>query len=194
MSKTFLLKPHSPDAADIPRLTRAVSDTRDHILGPPDAAVTLVEYGDFECPYCRQANLVLAALLESIPRDVRLVFRHFPLSQIHPHAQQAAEAAEAAGAQGRFWEMHELLYENQGALEEADLSEYAAQIGLDLPRFVRDLASGAFTARVREDFLSGVASGANGTPTFFIDDVRYDGPWDLESLGHLVLKSARRRA
>lgn len=194
MSKTPKSMSHVPVAVDIPRLTRAVSDKRDHIIGPADAAVTLVEYGDFECPHCRQASLILDTLLESTPRDVRLVFRHSPLSQIHPHAQQAAEAAEAAGAQGRFWEMHELLFENQDALDEADLSEYAAQVGLDLPRFVRDLASGAFKDRVREDFLSGVASGVNGTPTFFIDDVRYDGPWDLESLGRLVAASAGRRA
>lgn len=193
MSKTSKSRLHVPVAVDIPRLTRAVSDKGDHILGSPDAAVTLVEYGDFECPHCRQASLILDTLLESTPRDLRLVFRHFPLSQIHPHAQQAAEAAEAAGAQGRFWEMHELLFENQDALEGADLSEYAGQIGLDLPRFVRDLASGAFKDRVREDFLSGVASGVNGTPTFFIDDVRYDGPWDLESLGRLVATIAGRQ-
>lgn len=193
MSKSPMSKPHVPDSADIPRLSRPVSNTRDHIVGPPDAAVTLVEYGDFECPYCRQANFVLGALLQRHPQDLRFVFRHFPLSQIHPHAQRAAEAAEAAGAQGQFWEMHELIYENQDALSDADLAEYATQLGLDLPRFVRDLASGAFRDSVRDDFLSGVASGVNGTPSFFINELRYDGPWDLESLDSVVRTSAGSR-
>jgi protein-disulfide isomerase len=115
------------------------------------------------------------------------------LSQIHPYAKRAAEAAEAAGAQGQFWEMHEILYANQDALDDADLAEYAAQIGLDLPRFIRDLASGAFKDRVQEDFLSGVVSGVNGTPSFFINELRYDGPWDLASLEHVVRSSAGSR-
>jgi len=159
-----------------------VSEERDHIRGAPSAAVTLVEYGDFECPYCGQAHYVLNDLMARLGDDVRLVFRHFPLTQIHPHAQRAAEASEAAGAQGKFWEYHDTLYENQDALEDEDLAEYAQGLDLDLAMFLRELASGMYVDRVREDFTSGVRSGVNGTPTFFINGRRHDGPWDLESL------------
>jgi len=109
--------------------------------------------------------------------NLRFVFRHFPLSEAHPHAQRAAEAAEAAGAQGHFWEMHDLLFHNQDALEDADLLAYAAQIGIDAQRVARELAAGTYAKRVRDDFRGGVRSGVNGTPTFFINGVRYDGNW-----------------
>jgi protein-disulfide isomerase len=166
---------------------------RDHIRGPESAPVTLVEYGDYECPYCGQAYWVIREL-ERLEGDVmRFVFRNFPLATIHPHAERAAEAAEAAGAQGKFWEMHDTLYEHQQALEDEDLLQYAAAIGLDLPRFARELREGVHQARVREDFLSGVRSGVNGTPTFFINDVRHDGPWDLDTLFAAVENAARRR-
>jgi len=167
---------------DEPMLTLPVSAQRDHILGSSKARITLLEFGDFECPHCREAHFVLKDLMEQGSNLVRLVYRHFPLTQVHPHSQRAAEAAEAAGAQGRFWEMHDLLFENQDALDDYDLVTYASALGLDLARFRLELLQGTHTSRVREDFLAGVRSGVKGTPTFFIDGRRYDGPWDLESL------------
>jgi protein-disulfide isomerase len=164
------------------QLTLPVSEERDHIRGPASAGVTLVEYGDLECPHCGRAHYVLNELLAEFPEDVRLVFRHFPLAQVHPHAQRAAEASEAAGAQGQFWEMHDVLFENQDALDDESLAEYAQELDLDLVIFLRDLNAGVYTERVREDFMSGVRSGVNGTPTFFINGRRHNGPWDLESL------------
>jgi protein-disulfide isomerase len=124
---------------------------------------------------------------------MRLVFRNFPLSTIHPDAQNAAEAAEAAGAQGKFWQMHDYLFEHQSRLDHDSLISYAADIGLDVPRLERDLETHAFAPRVREDFMSGVRSGVNGTPTFFINGLRHDGPWDLESLTGAILAAVHQR-
>jgi protein-disulfide isomerase len=154
----------------------------DHVQGPAEAPVTLVEYGDYECPYCGEAYPVVKALQKRLGDQMRFVFRNFPLAQAHPHAEHAAEAAEAAGAQGKFWEMHDLLYENQDALEDEDLVRYARALHLDVPRFVKETESGAHLERVREDFRSGVRSGVNGTPSFFINGARHDGPFDLASL------------
>jgi protein-disulfide isomerase len=164
-----------------PRLTVPVSE-RDHVLGPATAPVTLVEYGDYECPFCGAAHRSVERVLQVMGNDLRFAFRHFPLSQIHPHAYQAAEAAEAAGAQGRFWEMHDLLFENQDRLGLRDLIGYAGALGLDLERFVTDLRGHAHAGRLREDFLSGVRSGVNGTPTFFVNGLRHDGGYDVEVL------------
>lgn len=169
------------------KLTLPVGD-RDHILGPEDAPVTLVEYGDLECPYCRQVNPVIRELRRRMGGRLRYVFRQFPISSSHPHAQMAAEAAEAAGAQGKFWEMHDYLLEHQGALDEAHLIEYAEELELDVGRFENDLKEHTYADKVREDFKSGVRSGVNGTPTFFINGTRYDGPWDLESLIEAIEK------
>jgi protein-disulfide isomerase len=155
---------------------------RDHILGPPDAAATLVEYGDYQCPYCGQAYHILKAVHHRMGRRLRFAFRHFPLAEIHPFAPGAAEAAEAAGAQGKFWEMHALLFENQPALDGPDLLRYATHLGLELPRFVRELNDHTYEPRVREDFMTGVRSGVNGTPTFFVNGLRHDGPWDADTL------------
>jgi protein-disulfide isomerase len=163
------------------RLTLPVSE-RDHSQGPENASVTLVEYGDFECPYCGAAYPIVKQVQQRLGNRLRFVFRNFPLSNIHPHAQHAAEAAEAAGAQGKFWQMHDTLYEHQQALNDRHLIQYATDLGLDSERFERDLASHAFAGRVREDFMSGVYSGVNGTPTFFINGVRHDGAYDLETL------------
>jgi protein-disulfide isomerase len=171
---------------EAPQLAMPVSEERDHIRGPSTAPVTLVEYGDFECPHCARAHGVLEELIGLMGNDVRLVFRHFPLTQVHPHAQRAAEAAEAAAAQGRFWEMHDMLFENQDALDDQSMLAYARELELDLAAFERDLAGGVYTPRVREDFMSGVRSGVNGTPTFFIDGKRHDGPWDLEALSAVI--------
>lgn len=155
---------------------------RDHIRGQISAAVTLVEYGDYECPHCGKAYYVVKELERQLGNKLRFVFRNFPLTTVHPHAQLAAESAEAAGAQGMFWEMHDRLFENQQALEEEDLAGYAAAIGLDSSRFVKDLNEHRYANRVREDFRSGVRSGVNGTPTFFLNGIRHDGPLELASL------------
>jgi protein-disulfide isomerase len=154
----------------------------DHVQGPADAPVTLVEYGDYECPYCGEAYPVVKALQKRLGGQLRFAFRNFPLSQAHPHAEHAAEAAEAAGAQGKFWQMHDMLYENQDALDPEDLVRCAQALRLDVPRFAREIAKHLYAERVREDFSSGVRSGVNGTPTFFINGVRHDGPFDLGSL------------
>lgn len=155
---------------------------RDHIKGPVDAAVTIVEYGDYECPYCGQAEFVIDEIEDRGVGDIRVVYRHFPNRLAHPRARLAAEAAEAAGVQGKFWEMHRLLFENQDRLEREHLDIYAHRLALDMPRFRRELDEHMHAGKVRDDFRGGVRSGVRGTPTWFIDGVRYDGAWDAESL------------
>ena len=150
---------------------------RDHTIGSASAPVTLVEYGDYECPHCGRALPHLEGIRRYMGDKLRFVYRHFPLAEAHPHARNAAEAAEAADAQGKFWEMHRTLFENQGALENEDLLVYLGQIGCDVPKAAAELAKGVYTKRVREDFRGGVKSGVNGTPTFFINGSRYDGNW-----------------
>jgi NhaA family Na+:H+ antiporter len=164
-----------------PKLKLPVGD-RDHVYGPAEAPITLVEYGDYECPHCRQVAPIVEQLRERFGDRLRHVFRHFPITTMHPGAQLAAEGAEAAAAQGKFWEMHDLLYEHKGHLRKEHLIEYAARLELDMERFERELTEQVYADRVREDFLSGVRSGVNGTPTFFLNGVRYDGAWDLDSL------------
>jgi protein-disulfide isomerase len=163
-------------------LAVAVDDDRDHIQGPADAAVTLVEYGDYECPYCGAAYPIVKELQARMGDGLKFVFRNFPITTSHPHAEQAAEAAEAAAAQGRFWEMHDLLYENQRRLRDQDLHAYAEQLGLDVEQFDKDLAEHVHASRVREDFMSGVRSGVNGTPSFYVNGSRHDDSYDLETL------------
>jgi protein-disulfide isomerase len=180
-----------PEQIEGPSLTLPVSDVRDHIQGPLSAPVTLVEYGDYECGYCHEAYVILQKLMTQVGEQVRLVFRNFPLQEMHPHAEHAAEAAEAAAAQGRFWEMHDILYERQNALEDDDLIAYADALRLDLDRFGLELSQGTHKPRIREDFLSGVRSGVNGTPTFFINGKRHDGAWDLASLTGAVTRALR---
>jgi protein-disulfide isomerase len=170
---------------DAPQLTVPVGQ-RDHVLGPPTAPVMLVEYGDYECPHCGQAHPIVEALRHRLGRRLRFAFRHFPLAMIHLHAEHAAEAAEAAGAQGKFWEMHDVLFKTQQALEDTDLVGYAAALGLDLARFIRELGGHIHAARMREDYLSGVSSGVLGTPTFFINGVRHDGSYDFETLLEVI--------
>jgi protein-disulfide isomerase len=163
------------------RLTMPVGP-RDHRLGPENAPVTLVEYGDYECPYCGEAHPIVKEIKRRLGDRLCFVFRHFPLTQVHPYAEHAAEAAEAAGAQGKFWQMHDCLFEHQEALDDAHLVLYAVALELDEDRFVREMAEQVYAPRVREDFLIGVRSGVNGTPTFFINGVRHDGSFDLPTL------------
>lgn len=159
-----------------PRLILPIGD-RDHCAGRSDAPVTLVEYGDFECPFCGAAYPIVERIRRELGSDLRFVFRNFPLSEAHPHAEKAAEGAEAAAAQGKYWEMHHALFEHQQHLDDDALEGYATSIGLDVPRFSSELGAGAYEPRVHEDFMSGVRSGVNGTPTFFVNDERYDGAW-----------------
>jgi protein-disulfide isomerase len=166
---------------DTPQLIPPVHEG-DHTLGPASAPVTLVEYGDYECPFCGAAQPSVREVLRIAGDSILFAFRHFPLSEIHPHATLAAEAAEAAGAQGRFWQMHELLFANQHALTPANLVTYAAVIGCDVDQFTADLEEHRFSAVVREHFLSGLRSGVNGTPTFFVNGVRHEGGYDVPSL------------
>jgi len=156
------------------RLTPPVT-ARDHTQGPLEAPVTLVEYGDFECPHCGRAYPMVKAVQRSLGQNLRFVFRNFPLAKSHEHAEHAAEMAEAASQHGKFWEMHDLLFEHQDALEDENLVAYAASLGIDAAWAAAALVEGTFSARVREDFASGAKSGVNGTPTFFINGARYDG-------------------
>jgi protein-disulfide isomerase len=174
----------------ISRLVLPIAE-RDHTLGAPNAPFTLVEYGDYECSYCGAAHPIVKDVVSRLGRRLHFAFRHFPLAEIHPHALRAAEAAEAAGAQGKFWPMHDLLYENQPALGDPDLLGYAEHLDLDLERFATELAERTWEPRVREDFMTGVRSGVNGTPTFFVNGVRHDGPWDAETLIEALLATPR---
>ncbi len=163
--------------------------SNDHILGDANAPVTLVEYGDYECANCLDAEPIVRALLHYHDRRLRFVFRHFPQNSLHARASLAAQAAEAAGAQGKFWEMHELLFRNRQSLAEAEMTHLALEIGLEIYRFNAELASGEYAARVHADFVSGVQSGVNHTPTFFINGARMTGVRTLN-----VLSSAVERA
>jgi protein-disulfide isomerase len=154
----------------------------DHVLGDDDALVTVVEYGDYECPHCGAAQPVLGQILAQFGNQLRLVYRHFPLIEIHPVAGPAAEAAEFAGSRGKFWKMHQAIFANQQRLSVPLLIALAAQLDLS-PIELRDaLASGAFVAKVRGDFMGGVRSGVNGTPTFFVNGVRHDSPYGAADL------------
>jgi protein-disulfide isomerase len=164
---------------------------RDHSQGPSEAPVTLVEYGDYQCPYCGRAYAIVKAVQDSLGENLRFIFRNFPITTSHEHAQHAAEAAEAAAVQGKFWEMHDLLFENQAMLDDDHLLGFAEQLGLDLSRFEADMAGHHFADRVREDFMSGVRSGVNGTPTFFINGTRFDESWDQETLTAAIEDAAQ---
>jgi protein-disulfide isomerase len=159
------------------RLTPPVSE-RDHVLGPADARVTLVEYGDYECPHCGALHPVIESARKAFGGNLRFVFRHFPLRASHPHALAAAKAAEAAGEQGRFWEMHHRLYQRQTHLEDGDLVEHARSIGLDVARFEREQVAREHEVRIREDLVSAAQSGAAGTPSLFINGELYQGSLD----------------
>jgi Na+/H+ antiporter NhaA len=168
-----------------------VDPERDHLRGPVEAPVTVVEYGDFECPYCGRAEPVVRELLADFG-DVRYVWRHLPLSDVHPNADFAAEASEAAAAQGAFWEMHDLLLDHQGELRPPDLQDYAEQLGLDIERYHEDLRRHAYAPRVEEDVDSADISGVTGTPTFFVNEQRHDGAYDIETLSAAVRAAGAR--
>ena len=173
-------------------LVQPVDPHQDHVRGPAESPVTVVEYGDFECPYCGRAEPVVRQLLAD-QGDIRYVWRHLPLDHVHPHAQLAAEAAEAAGVQGAFWPMHDLLLTSQEHLTWQDLFRYAGQLGLDVQRFRDDMHEHRFAARVAEDVQSAELSGVAGTPTFFVNGQRHYGAYDIATLKAAV-KTARARA
>jgi formate-nitrite transporter family protein len=163
---------------------------RDHAQGPPNAPITLLEYGDYECPYCGRAYPIVKELQQRMGGRLRFVFRNFPLNSVHPHASIAAQSAEAASAQGKFWEMHDMLYEHQDDLADADLTQYALKLGLELYRFRSDLASEIFARRIEEDVRTGKASGVTGTPSLFINGKRYRGPLELPALESALQEAA----
>jgi protein-disulfide isomerase len=199
----FRLISHLPDtirarqiaatAEEIMDLSDDVDPDRDHIRGADDAPVTLVEYGDYECPYCGQAEAVVRELLVSFGHDLRYVWRHLPLNEVHPNAHAAAEAAEAAGAQGAFWEMHDRLFEHQDELTTVDLLLHAEALGLDADRVRNELDLHTYDQRLAEDVTSADASGVVGTPTFFVNGKRHHGDYDLDTLSAAV-RAAQMRA
>jgi len=166
-------------------LLRPIDQRTDHVRGADNARVTLVEYGDFECGYCKRGEPTARELLERHP-DVALVWRHLPLTDVHPNALLAAEAAEAAGAQGAFWPMHDVLFENQHHLTLRDMEGYAEQVGIDPERFIEDLRRHTYADRVRADIMSAEESGAAGTPTYFINGQRHEGAVDIDSLSQAI--------
>jgi protein-disulfide isomerase len=193
LPKTMRARQIARTAEDLLDLSEDVDSDRDHIRGPDDAGVTLVEYGDFECPYCGQAEQVIRELLASFGDDVRYVWRHLPLNDVHLNAQTAAEASEAAASQGGFWEMHDILLRHQGELKPRDITRYAEQLGLDADRILEELRRREHSARVNEDVASADESGVTGTPSFFINGRRHYGAYDIDTLTEAV-KAARGRA
>jgi protein-disulfide isomerase len=163
----------------------------DHALGPGSAPIVLIEYGDFECPYCARAYGILRRVRRDLTGDIRFAFRNFPLTDVHPNALNAARAAEAAARQGRFWDMHDLLFENRLNLEEANLYALASVLELDMDRFDVDFESDAVERKIAQDIEGGVRSGVNGTPTFFVNGFRYDGDWSYEPFREALLELAQ---
>ncbi len=163
------------------RLTQPVS-ARDHVQGSLQAPVILIEYGDFQCPHCYEANSIVKEIQHKLKDQLCFGFRHFPLTQLHAQAQRAAEAAEVAADQGKFWLLHDMLFEHQHALDDGSLVEYALNLGLNMPRFLWNFSERVYTSRVQADFHSGIESSVTGTPTFFINGVRYSDSWKLEGL------------
>ena len=173
---------------DTPKLTVPVNDKRDHVQGTSTAKVTLVQYGDYQCPYCGEAYGIIKKIQKRFGSELRFVFRNFPITEAHPFAETGAEIAEAAAAQGKFWEMHDFLYENQQSLFNVDFfARYANEkLGLDGKKLKEEVLSRAYTPRIKEDFMSGIRSGVNGTPTFFINDYRHNGSYDYEVLEEAI--------
>ena len=163
----------------------------DHVQGPANSVVTLVEYGDYQCPHCGAAFPIVKQIQKAFVKSLRFAFRHFPLSNVHEYAFAAAVAAEAAGRQGKFWEMHDMIFERQSLLNEYALLDFAMEVGLKIPAFKMDLQDPKLREKVETDFESGVRSGVNGTPSFFINGDKYNGPYDYASLASAVEEEMR---
>ena len=164
-----------------------VSD-KDHIQGEANAIIELVEYGDYQCPYCGMAYPVIKNIQKKFGKDLKFVFRNFPLSKIHPHAKLAAIAAEASDKQERFWEMHDIIFENQKNLSNSFLIAYANEVGLDIFQFKTDMNDETLIKKIESDFESGLRSGVNGTPSFFVNGEKYNEYWDENNLGNFISK------
>ena len=171
------------EESGVARLVVPVDPSRDHIQGPVNATFTLVQYGDYQCPFCGAAYPEVKRVQKDLGSKLRFVFRNFPLTTSHPFAMQAAETAEAASAQGKFWEMHDFLYEHQKTLGDPSVAlDYSKRLGLDTQRFQQDLSQHTFLPLIKEDFIGGVRSGVNGTPTFYVNGIRHDGAPTAEEL------------
>jgi protein-disulfide isomerase len=177
---------------DVRKLTVPVSIGLDHIRGSVNAPVTIVEYGDFECPYTGMAYPVVKEIMKRFGDKIYFVYRNFPLNDIHPHAQHAAEAAEAAAAQDKFWQMHDYLFEHQKALDDNHLLEYAQKVGLNVDRFKKEMSGHVYAPLINKSLKSGIDSGVEGTPTFFINGQRYEDSWDLDTLSSFLKESLHR--
>ena len=164
----------------------------DHIQGPVNAPINLVEYGDFECPYTGHAYPIVREIKREFGETLCFVFRNFPLNEIHPHAQQAAEAAEAAASQDKFWDMHDYLFEHQNALDDTHLQEYARTVGLDIKKFEEEILRHVYAPKIKDSLINGVKSGVEGTPTFFLNGIRYEGSWDLETMLKTLRSSIKK--
>ncbi len=173
-------------------LKNAVS-SNDHIQGDRNAPIELVEYGDYQCPYCGQAYPIIKAIQQKLKGDLKFVFRNFPLTDVHPDAFDAALAAEAAALQNKFWQMHDTIYENQDSLDSESLISYTKEIGLDVQRFKDDMKNNSLSAKIENDFEGGVRSGVNGTPSFYINGAKYEGAWDDERAFLQDLKSLLKK-
>ncbi len=174
------------------KLTVPVTIGLDHVRGSVNAPITIVEYGDFECPYTGGAYPVIKELMRQFNEKIYFVYRNFPLNDIHPHAQHAAEAAEAAAAQDKFWQMHDYLFEHQKALDDRHLLEYAKEVGLDIDRFKTEMSGHVYGPLINKSLKSGIDSGVEGTPTFFINGERYEDSWDLDTLTSFFKRSLHR--
>jgi protein-disulfide isomerase len=174
---------------EVNKLTVPVNVGTDHIRGSINAPITIVEYGDYECPYTGMAYPVVKEVMRRFGEKVYFVFRNFPLREIHPHAQHAAEAAEAAAAQDKFWQMHDYLFEHQKALDDHRLVEYAQEVGLNIDKFKKEMSGHIYAPMINKSLKSGIDSGVEGTPTFFINGERYEDAWDLDTLSSFLKKS-----
>ena len=171
---------------EIKKITVPVNIGSDHIRGQVNAPITIVEYGDYECPYTGMAYPIVKEIMKRFSDKVYFVFHNFPLNEIHPHAQHAAEAAEAAAAQDKFWQMHDYLFEHQKALDDSHLLEYAQKVGLDIEKFKQELSRHIYAPLIEKSLKDGIASGVGGTPTFFVNGVRYEDSWDLETFSKIL--------
>jgi protein-disulfide isomerase len=185
------MKSKGTTSKEIKKLTVPVNIGSDHIQGSVNAPLNIVEYGDYECPYTSKAYPIMKQIASQFGDKLYFVFRNFPLNDIHPHAQDAAEAAEAAAAQDKFWEMHDYLFEHQKALDDDHLLEYAKKIGVDIDKFKDDMSKHVYASLIKESLKGGIDSGVQGTPTFFINGVPYEESWDLETFVGMLKKHLR---
>jgi protein-disulfide isomerase len=173
------------------KLTVPVNIGSDHIRGSINAPITIVEYGDYECPYTGMAYPVVQDIMKQFGDQIYFVFRNFPLNDIHPHAQHAAEAAEAAAAQDKFWQMHDYLFKHQKALDDNHLLEYAQKVGLDIDKFKKEISEHIYAPLINKSLKAGIDSGVEGTPTFFVNGVRYEDSWDLDTFSNMLKNLTR---